>query len=86
MEYINELAKNGQIALCFVENVLNCECGVEAVTSTDGAVFGQLSQPSRIAEQGALDVILAAVGYFKVEKEPEKTENDAEEASDKTRE
>jgi len=76
MGYINELAQKGQIALCFRENVLDCECGVEAVTSEDGTVFGQLSQPARLAAdesaRGVIDVVCAAVGYFKAEKEAEK--------------
>ena len=85
-DYILELAKQGRVALSFAENdnFLGCSCGVEAIVSEDGLVFGQLSQPARLQKDvrgGFLDVIKSAVGYFKSEKTQE---NEAENGENKT--
>lgn len=87
-EYLRELAEKGQIALKTAdgENKLGCTNGVEAIVSEDGLVFGQISQPVRLAAENAdesvLDVIKAAVGYFKAEPKSEDSESSDEKVSE----
>jgi len=69
VEYVKELAEKGQIALRYslFDKNTSCTQRIDAVSSEDGLVFGQLSRPYRLKNSdGAeiLDVISSAVKYF----------------------
>lgn len=73
-EYINALAFSGRIAAQYPEdqNPLGNTFSVDALTSADGRVFGQISRPERLisakGDINILPVIRSAVRYFKTTK------------------
>ena len=78
-DYVRELVGKCQIALRYssFDNITGCTQRIDAVSSEDGLVFGQLSRPYRLkkadGDDEILDVIASAVKYFEAipEKEDE---------------